>query len=104
MFVNGDRFGEIRRMVVFAFIYRGVANWARIDGVVTVRIPDQPTIEVGPDNGGAQAMCAIALVENCAGPMQVTKLAQYVGDHRELDLKYGFGLRWAVGSKGERAG
>lgn len=38
--------------------------------------------------------------ERHAGQMQFTKLVQYVGDHRELDLKYGFGLRWAVGSKG----
>jgi tellurite resistance protein TerA len=99
MFVNGDRFDEIRRIVVFAFIYQGVANWARTDGVVTVRIPDQPTLEVRLDNGNAKTMCAIALIENRAGQMQVTKLAEYVGDHRELDRTYGFGLRWKAGSK-----
>jgi tellurite resistance protein TerA len=100
MYVNGDRFDQIRRILVFAFIYQGVANWAQTDGVVTVRIPDQPTLEVRLDNGAAQGMCAIAMIENCGGQMQVTKLAEYVGDHRELDIKYGFGLRWKVGSKG----
>lgn len=84
---------------MFAFIYHGVANWAETDGVVTVRIPDQPTLEVRLDNGAAQGRCAIAMIENCAGQMQITKLAEYVGGHRELDLKYGFGLRWKAGSK-----
>lgn len=99
MYVNGDRFDQIRRIVVFAFIYQGVANWAQTDGVVTIQIPDQPPLEVRLDNGTSQRMCAIATIENRNGQLQVTKLAEYVGDHRELDLKYGFGLRWKVGSK-----
>lgn len=99
MYVNGDHFDQIRRVLVFAFIYEGIANWAQTDGVVTLRLPDQPTVEVRLDNGTTQGMCAIAMIENRDGQLQVTKLAEYVGDHRELDLKYGFGLRWKVGSK-----
>jgi tellurite resistance protein TerA len=99
MYVNGDRFDEIGRVLVFAFIYQGVANWAQTDGVVTIRLPDQPTVEVRLDNGSAQGMCAIAMIENRNGQLQVTKLAEYVRDHRELDKRYGFGLRWTVGSK-----
>jgi tellurite resistance protein TerA len=99
MYVNGDCFDRIRRVLIFAFIYEGVANWAQTDGVVTLRLPDQPTVEVRLDNGTAKGMCAIAMIENRDGQLQVTKLAEYVGDHRELDLKYSFGLRWKVGSK-----
>jgi tellurite resistance protein TerA len=99
MYVNGDRFDRMRRVLIFAFIYKGVANWAQTDGVVTLRLPDQPTVEVRLDNGTTKGMCAIAMIENHNGQLQVTKLAEYVGDHRELDLKYGFGLRWKVGSK-----
>jgi len=99
MYINGDRFQEIRRVLVFAFIYDGVANWTQTDGVVTVRLPDQPTVEVRLDNGTTQAMCAIAMIENLGGRLQVTKLAEYVAHHRELDDKYGFGLRWQAGSK-----
>lgn len=99
LYINGDRFQDIRRVLVFAFIYDGVANWTQTDGVVTVRLPDQPTVEVRLDNGTTQAMCAIAMIENLGGRLQVTKLAEYVADHRELDQKYGFGLRWKVGAK-----
>ncbi|WP_296943934.1 TerD family protein [uncultured Massilia sp.] len=99
MLVNGDRFDEIRRILVFALIYEGVANWAQTDGVVTIALPDQPTVEVRLDNGGAQRICGIAMIENRGGQLQVTKLTDYAGDQRDLDLKHGFGLRWKVGSK-----
>jgi tellurite resistance protein TerA len=99
MLVNGDRFDQIRRVLVFALIYKGVANWAQTDGVVTIDLPDQPAVEVRLDNGNAQRLCAIAMIENRGGQLQVTKLAEYLGDQRELDQKYGFGLRWQVGKK-----
>jgi len=97
--VNGDHFDQIRRVLIFAFIYQGVANWTQTDGVVTITLPDQPVIEVRLDNGTSQRMCAIAMIENTAGGLQVTKLAEYVAEHRALDQKYGFGLRWKAGSK-----
>jgi tellurite resistance protein TerA len=97
--LNGDHFDRIRRVLVFAFIYQGVANWTQTDGVVTITLPDQPMIEVRLDNGTSQRMCAIAMIENTAGGLQVTKLAEYVAEHRALDQKYGFGLRWKAGSK-----
>ena len=99
LYINGDRFQEIRRVLVFAFIYDGIANWTQTDGVVTIRLPDQPTVEVRLDNGTTQVMCAIAMIENAGGRLQVTKLAEYVADHRELDQKYSFGLRWKAGAK-----
>jgi len=99
LYVNGDHFDQIRRVLIFAFIYQGVANWTQTDGVVTITLPDQPVIEVRLDNGTAQRMCAIAMIDNTAGGLQVTKLAEYVAEHRALDQKYGFGLRWKAGSK-----
>jgi len=99
MHINGDRFDQIRRVLVFAFIYEGLANWTQTDGVVTLTLPDQPVVEVRLDNGTAQRMCAIAMIENRGDALQVTKLAEYVAEHRALDQKYGFGLRWRTGSK-----
>ena len=36
MFIDLSRVNEIRRILVFAFIYEGVPNWASADGVVTL--------------------------------------------------------------------
>ena len=105
LFINGDFFEQIRRVLVYTFIYEGVPNWAATDGVVTIELPNQPSIEVRLDDGGGQSMCAIAMIENVGGQLQVTKLADYipnqgkVSSHEALDKKYGFGLRWRTGSK-----
>lgn len=98
--INGDRMPKIKRILVFAFIYDGVPNWAMADGVATVKIPDQQDIEVRLDNPTVgQGMCAIALIENERGKLKVTKEERYFPGHIEMDKAYRWGLRWMAGSK-----
>ncbi|MDM5176312.1 TerD family protein [Massilia sp. DJPM01] len=103
--INGDHFHQLKRALIFAFIYEGAPNWAATDGVVTINMPDQAPIEVRLDQGGNQMMCAIAMIENRGGSMQVTKLADYFSQqgresgHELMDRRFGFGLRWTTGSK-----
>ncbi len=98
--INGRHWDQIDRVVVFALIYEGVPNWAETDAVVTIQTPNQPTLEIRLDShGNNQRMCALAMLENRGGNIQVTKLVEYFQDHRLLDQAYGFGLRWVAGSK-----
>lgn len=105
LLINGEFFDHIQRALVFAFIYRGAPNWAATDGVVSIAMPDQPPIEVRLDGGGNQMMCAIAMIENRNGALQVTKLAEYfaqqgkISAHELMDQRFGFGLRWTTGTK-----
>ncbi len=98
--INGDQIGNIARILVYAFIYEGAPNWAAASGVATVTIPGHPDIEVRLDNpASGQGMCAIALIENDRGNLRVTKEERYFRGHREMDHAFGWGLRWAAGSK-----
>ena len=103
--INGDHFNEIKRALIFTFIYKGAANWAATDGVVTIKMPGQAPIEVRLDQGADQRMCAIAMIENVGGRLQVTKLAEYFAQegkqsaHELMDRRFGFGLRWTTGTK-----
>ncbi len=98
--INGDRISQIKRILIYAFIYDGVANWAAADGVATVTVPGQPDIEVRLDNpASGEAMCAIALIENDRGKLKVTKEERYFRGHVETDKGYRWGLRWVAGSK-----
>jgi tellurite resistance protein TerA len=105
MWINGDRFDDIKRALIFTFIYEGVPNWSATDGVVTIEVPNQAPIEVRLDQGGTQMMCAIAMIENRGGTLQVTKLEEYfqqegkTSAHELMDRKFGFGLRWKSGTK-----
>ncbi|MGX4644160.1 TerD family protein [Massilia sp. SYSU DXS3249] len=105
LWINGDQFAQIRRAIIFSFIYEGVPNWSATDGVVTIAVPNQPPIEVRLDQGGNQMMCAIAMIENQGGQLQVTKMVEYfeqqgrTSAHELMDRRFGFGLRWKTGSK-----
>lgn len=70
--INGAQWQEVKRILVFAFIYEGAPNWSETDGVVTILIPGQPPIEVRlNEEGGRHGMCAIALLENDRGAVKV---------------------------------
>ncbi len=98
--INGQHWNELDRVVLFAMIYEGAPNWSETDAVVTLKAPDQPTLEIRLDSHrNDQRMCALALLENQSGNLKVTKLVEYFLDHRFMDQAYGFGLRWVAGSK-----
>jgi tellurite resistance protein TerA len=98
--INGKHWDKIDRALVYAFIYEGVPNWAAADAVVTIKTPGQPTLEVRLDSHSRdQGMCAIAMLENRAGNIHVSKLVEYFRSHKPMDEAYGFGLRWVAGSK-----
>ena len=105
MFINGDEFSQIKRLLIFTFIYDGVSNWAATNGVVTIEAPGQAPVEVRLDNGTDASMCAIAMIENSNGKLQITKLVEYfeqIGNkmaHELINDRFGFGLRFKAGSK-----
>ena len=98
--INGQHWNDLNRIVLFAMIYEGAPNWAETDAVVTIKIPNQPDLEIRVDSHMSNhRMCALAMLENQIGNIKVTKLVEYFADHRMLDQAYGFGLRWVAGSK-----
>jgi tellurite resistance protein TerA len=105
LYINGTHFDQIKRVLVYAFIYEGVPNWAATDGVVTIDITGQPPVEVRLDSGSNLSMCAIAMLDNQGGNLQVTKLVEYFGGqgkitaHQLMDQRYNFGLNWSAGRK-----
>lgn len=100
MTINLDRLAEIRRILVFAFIYDGVPAWDRADGVVTLNPQGSAPIEVRLDESSGSRMCAIALLENTGGGLHVTREVKYIkGAQDALDRAYGWGMDWSPGRK-----
>lgn len=105
IFINGDQFPQIKRALIFTFIYEGAPNWAATNGVVTIEVPGRSPVEVRLDNGTNASMCAIAMIENNSGNLEITKLVEYfqqVGSrstHEQINDRFRFGLRFKAGSK-----
>ncbi len=59
--INGDKVKDIKRVLVYAFIYEGVANWSEADGIVTINYETGPSVEVRlNEHRNGKNMCAIA--------------------------------------------
>lgn len=100
LFVDLTRVSSIKRILVFAFIYEGVTNWAGADGVVTLHPASGPQVEVRLDeHDPSSGMCAVAMLENTGGELSVRREVRYVAGHRQLDEAFGWGMRWQGGRK-----
>lgn len=99
--INGNKITEIDRVLVFAFIYEGVANWSQADGIVTLKYPNGADIEVKLDeHRNGQKMCAIAMIENVNNEtFKVERLVEYFDGHQSMDRAYGWGMNWVAGKK-----
>lgn len=99
--INGNKITKFKRILVYAFIYEGAANWAEVDGVVTLKQQNGPDIEVRLDeHRKGKRMCAIALLENVNNEtMSVKKVVEYFSGHQEMDRAFKWGMRWGAGSK-----
>jgi tellurite resistance protein TerA len=98
--VNLDHLGEIKRVIVFAFIYEGVPAWDKADGVVTLYPQGGEQIEVRLDESSGTRMCAVALLTNDNGSLGIRREVRYIqGGQRELDVAYGWGMNWQAGHK-----
>ncbi|MFL0177097.1 Tellurium resistance [Mycobacterium sp. SMC-13] len=101
MHINLAQPQQFRRILIFAMIYEGAANWAAVDGVVTLYPTSGPPIEVRLDSpvNGAR-ICAVAQVYYANGGLHVQREVNYInGSQSELDRAYSWGMRWQAGRK-----
>ncbi|MFW2136325.1 hypothetical protein ACK2M7_08615 [Chryseobacterium sp. TY4] len=98
--VNPAGLGDIKRLIVYCFIYNGAAKWSETNAVVTIKVPDNPEVEVemGKQND-TRNFCAIAEINFLPGAMQVKKLVTFHNHHQDCDRAYNWGFEWSAGSK-----
>ena len=99
--VNSAEISRFKRILIYTFIYEGIANWQDANGVATVKCPGNPDVVVRLDEyNTSEGMCAIAMLENESGDsFTVEKLIRFFPGHSEMDAAYSWGLRWVKGRK-----
>lgn len=98
--ISAQHIDQIRKVLVYAFIYEGVPNWAAADGLVTVYQQGAGEVEIPLDETQqGKGMCALALLENQGGQLKLSRQVRYFGNHRDMDAAFGFGLNWQAGRK-----
>ncbi len=99
MRINGSQWHNLRRVLVYAFIYEGVPNWASADGVITIYIPDSGPVEVPLNEASNLGMCAIAEITNDNGGIKFSREVKYFPAHPQMSEQYRYPLQWRAGRK-----
>jgi tellurite resistance protein TerA len=98
--INPQGLSQLKRIIVYTFIYEGVAKWAETNAIVTVKVPDNPDIvvEMGKQYN-SEKFCAIAEILFEKDSLTVRKLVTFHNSHGECDKVYKWGMQWTAGSK-----
>jgi tellurite resistance protein TerA len=98
--INLEHLGQIKRLLVFAYIYEGVPAWDKADGVVTLYPQGGVPLEVLLDEGSGARTCAIALLESTGEELTIRREVRYIdGSQSALDAAYTWGMKWSPGKK-----
>ena len=99
--VNPVGINEIKRIVVYTFIFEGVAKWSETNAVVKVKVPGNQdvVVEMGQQTTNKR-FCAIAQLDfGGDNSITVKKLVTFHDGHSDCDRMYGWGFNYSPGSK-----
>ena len=99
--IDGNKIALFKRILVYTFIYEGVANWQQADAVVTIKYPGAEDLIIKMDSYNSNdVMCGLALLENVNDEtFSVEKIVQFYPGHQALDAAFHWGMRWQAGRK-----
>ena len=77
--IDGNQIAQFKRILVYTFIYEGVANWQQADAVVTIKYPGAEDLVVKMDSYNSKdIMCGLVLLENVNDEtFSVEKIVQF---------------------------
>lgn len=98
--INGAHWTDVKRVLVYIYIYGGAPNWKAVNPKVYVDVPGEEdlVLTLGAHND-ALAVCAIGGLEQVRGGIKLTNYTEYFPGHQEMDRAFGFGLDWGDGVK-----
>lgn len=100
LIVNGRHWPDIKRILLYVYIYAGVSDWSTVRPVIYIRVPGEDPLRVCPAVGdGKLAVCAVATLENVRNGIRLTGHAEFFAGHAEMDRAFGFGIEWEDGAK-----
>jgi tellurite resistance protein TerA len=99
--INGSMIANIKRILVYTFIYEGATNWQQTNGIVAIKYPGGEDIIVRLDEYGSDLVtCGLVLFENQKNEtFSVEKRIRFFNGYEALDRAFGWGMRWISGEK-----
>ncbi|MGQ0526818.1 MAG: Tellurium resistance protein TerA [Alphaproteobacteria bacterium] len=98
--VNPKHWNDIKRILVYIYIYEGAPNWAVVNPRIILNIPGEKDLTVSLTSYNEKlSVCAVGGLENISGGIKLTNYTEYFPGQEEMDRAFGFGLDWTGGEK-----
>ena len=99
--INGNQIKQIKRLLLYAFIYEGVVNWRDAAATVTIKYPKAEDIVIKMDEFNTNlGICGLALFQNIRDQtFSIQRIMRFYPSHRDLDKAFGWGIKWKSGRK-----
>ncbi|MBK67642.1 MAG: Tellurium resistance protein TerA [Rickettsiales bacterium] len=98
--VNGTMWPNIKRIVVYAYIYDGSTTWSQTKAKLHIWMKGQDPVNVNLEQyEDGLPVCVIAKLENVDNNIQIKNVNEYYPGHAEMDRAFGFGINWEEGRK-----
>lgn len=98
--INGGSWSSLRRVLIFAYMREGVADWLETRGIVRIMVPGQAEVEVRLNelsSNKREIMCAVALLENKDNQVSINRQVQLFEGHEQMDAVFGWHMSWEAG-------
>lgn len=98
--VNGVHWPDIKRILIYVYIYGGAINWAHVKPRVRIFIPGEDDLIAAPSLPREELpVCTVAEIENIRNGMKIKNCSEYFAGHAEMDRAFGYGISWTDGRK-----
>ena len=99
--VNGSRWPEIKRVLVYTYIYKGSSDWSQIQPQLSIKIDEGGSaLSINPAlKTNNMTVCALATLKNVKDGIQIVTHGEYFTSQASMDRAFGFGLNWEDGAK-----
>ncbi len=100
LLINGKKWNEIKRILVYIYIYKGAPTWSEIKPQIVIDVPGENDLYVTLNaHDDKLSLCAVGELQNIRGGIKLTNTTEYFPGHQEMDRAFGYGLEWADGQK-----
>ena len=100
--IKGAQWSEIKRILVYTYIYQGSNDWSQIKPELTVNLnlDGEPPLKVSPAlKTNDLTVCALVTIENVKNGIRIKTHGEYFASQAAMDRAFGFGLKWEDGAK-----
>jgi len=99
--INGIKWPELKRVLIYTYIYKGTSDWSQIQPDLSVQIFEgQSELHIKPSlKTTNMTVCALATLKNVKNAIQIVTHGEYFTSQASMDRAFGFGLNWEDGAK-----